>query len=197
MKKSDTQPLSHKDLKILLVTGNARKVWQAQSVLDEFGIQVENQSVGIDEIQSFDPEQIAIAKAKSAYDALHRPLIACDYFYSIPALKGFPGGYMSDIDSWFESEDFLALMKGKEDRSILLTDTVVYIDEASEKVFTSIFKAKIIDKPRGAGKFSHERVTVYDGKNKTIAECIDDGEHSRDMSKSAFRKFGEWYQQNG
>ena len=31
------------------------------------------------------------------------------------------------------------------------------------------------------------------GSDKTIAEHIDAGEHARDMTKSAWKKFGEWY----
>lgn len=179
--------------KILFITGNKRKIWQAETCLSPFGIEIEAQDLDVHEIQSPDPLEISHAKAEAAYKLAKQPLVICDHSWSAPALKGFPGGYMKDANHWFEPEDFLALMKDKTDKSITLTETVVYTDGKTMKEFSVLFPAHFIDEIRGQGSVSMERVVAFDGNTKTIAEAIDAGEHAREMLKSAWNKFGEWF----
>ena len=178
---------------ILFVTGNDRKIWQAKHVLEPYGITIEQEEVEVDEIQHHEPEQIAIQKARDAFAIVQKPLVVCDHFWRFHALKGFPGGYMKDINQWFAAEDFLALMKNKKDRSVTLSELVVYIDREQIKSFGVEYKAKIIHEARGKGRVAGEQVTVFEGSDKTIAEHIDNGEHARPMDKSAWKLFGEWY----
>lgn len=181
--------------KILFITGNKRKVWQAQDRLEQFGIEVEQADLDTVEIQAHDPIKITIAKAEFAYEHFKRPLVVCDHSWSFHALKGFPGGYMKDMNLWLETEDWLALMKSKKDRTVTLTEMVVYIDGDVTKHFEGIFPARIIDEPRGTGYHSSERITVFDGYDVTIAEQVDKGEHARDMTNSAWQHFGAWYKE--
>lgn len=178
---------------VLFVTGNKRKVWQANTTLESFGIQVQQIKLDVAEIQSHNPTEIAITKAKSAFELVQKPLIVCDHAWAIHALNGFPGGYMKDINEWFTADDFLALMRDKTDRSVTLTETIVYTDGESSKTFSVDFKGHIGFDSRGVGSVSGERVTYFDGSDKTIAENIDEGNHARAMEKSAWVLFGEWY----
>lgn len=180
---------------ITIVTGNKRKIWQAESSLNPLGITLMPVNLEIHEIQSNDPVEISRAKAKEAYSQLRKPLLICDHSWAILALNGFPGGYIKDVNNWFTTEDYLALMKGKKDRTIILTETVVYIDDQEERVFSVKYPGQIIHESRGKGQHSSERVVVFEGRTKTSAEHIDDGEHARDMDKSAWKKFGEWYKE--
>ena len=94
---------------ILFVTGNNRKIKEAQSSCDLFEIKVVSQPLDIDEIQDHDPIKITKRKAEDAFSQIKAPLIVNDAFWSIPALNGFPGGYMKDITEWFEAQDFINL----------------------------------------------------------------------------------------
>lgn len=178
---------------IVFVTGNERKVWQAKSVLEEMSIALEQKDVEMHEVQSHNPELIAIEKAKTAYVAVKQSLVVCDHSWSFTALKGFPGGYMKDINSWFEAEDFLALLSNKTDRSVTMTELVVFTNGSTTKTFSMKFPGKVANSPRGVGKVPCERVVIFDGESRTIAECIDAGDHARDMGKSAWKLFGDWY----
>ena len=179
--------------KILFVTGNARKAWQAEDILKPLGIAVEVKDLDITEIQADDPLAITQAKAQAAYEQLKQPLFVCDHSWSVPALNGFPGGYMKNAHHWFSAEDWLTLMATKQDRSIILTESIVYIDGEQIKTFSATFPAHIIDEPRGEGEVPMEKITVFDGETETIAERVDKREHSRKTEDSAYRKFGEWY----
>ena len=184
--------------KIIFVTNNPRKIEQTQAALEKFGVTVEQRAVDIMEIQAHDPLDIAKAKARAAFDVVGEPIIVGDDSWSIPALKGFPGGYANDINKWFETEDWLALMKEKTDRTQYLTETIVYFDGQTMEIFSEQFTSRFIDEPRGTGHHAVERVTVFEGSDLTIAEAIDTRVDSRDLSKSAMSKFGEWYsKQNG
>ena len=98
-------------MKIYFITGNARKVGEAKLACELAGIEIVQQQVEIDEIQSTVPHAISIDKAEKAYNLIKKPLVVTDTFWRIPALNGFPGAYMKDIANWFSSEDFLSLME--------------------------------------------------------------------------------------
>lgn len=178
---------------ILFITGNERKVWQANDVLKQFNVTVNAKELPIVEIQSHEPKDIVLAKAAAAFKLVGQPLIVCDHSWSFSALNGFPGGYMKDMNYWLEPSDFLALMHDKEDRAVMLTEWIVYTDGVRIESFAAEFRGKVIQEPRGKGHVACERVVVYDGSTKTIAEHIDAGEHARDMDDSAWVKFGKWY----
>ncbi|CAN5382233.1 XTP/dITP diphosphatase [soil metagenome] len=178
---------------VLIVTGNKRKIWQATSCLEPLGISVEARDVEIDEIQAHDPIKISLAKARAAFEAVGKPLVICDHSWSFKALNGFPGGYMKDVNQWFEPEDWLALMHGKQERAVVLTEVVVYIDDDGVRTFSADFPGHVLQEARGIGSVSMERVVAFDGTEKTIAEHIDAAEHARDMAHSAWAKFGAWF----
>lgn len=163
----------------MFITGNKQKVWQANDALKQYGIQVEAKALDVVEIQSHDPLKVALAKAKSAYELAGEPVVICDLSWSIPALNGFPGAYMKDINHWFTPEDFLNLMKDKADQSLTLKETIVYTDGATAEHFSADFPAKFTYEPRGEHEDPDAKVIIYDGRNKTIADQGCRGRRSR------------------
>ncbi|PID33029.1 hypothetical protein CR969_02905 [Candidatus Saccharibacteria bacterium] len=136
----------------VFVTGNQYKMIEAEAAFRSYGLDFEIESLDIDEIQHHEPLKITEAKARAAYEILNRPVIVHDSNWSIPALNGFPGGYMKDVDSWFEPGDFIDLMKDKADKSINLLDTIAYFDGKKLKIFVEKIQAEFIDEPRGGGQ---------------------------------------------
>src|SRR5690606_29960758 len=109
-------------MKITLISGNKRKIHHATHALAKFGIDIEVKDVDLSEMQGTDPVEIITTKARDAYKKFKTPLIVSDHSWSIPSLGGFQGPYMKHVNEWFEPEDFLALLKDKEDRSAVLTE---------------------------------------------------------------------------
>ncbi len=182
---------------ITVVTGNKKKLWQAQTVFEPMGITAHSEDVQIHEIQSPDGDvhgvEIAREKARAAFAALARPLIVCDQYWEIPALGGFPGPYMKDIDKYLKAEDILAMMADKDDREINLYENVVYADGDITKDFTAVYPGRLATEPRGSDGQPSGRLIIYDGTDLTIAEHRERGEHARDMNQSAWKLFGEWF----
>ncbi len=200
VKKDSTQDMPKS---LAFVTGSASKMRELQAACRPFGIKIEQLELPVDEIQSDNAEDVAIKKAKEAYRlaGAGRPVLVNDSFWSILALRGFPGAYMDSVASWFRPEDFLKLMEGKSDRDVVLTQTWVYYDGKRPKIFTQEFRGTIANVPRGKG-LSIDQIVFLAGDTKTIAErnssaspddAIGAPTPSANPKESAATTFAGWY----
>lgn len=179
---------------LALVTGNQDKFRDAQAVLHEFGIELEQLDLPVDEIQGFDTEKIAVHQAKEAYRLARRPVVVQDTFWNILALRGFPGAYMRYVSGWLRAEEFLALMADKTDRTVIRTHTVVYYDGKRSKVFAKDFPGVIAEEPRGESPYSIDKIVISAGQTKTLAEIREEsGVSSIHTKDSAWYEFARWY----
>jgi non-canonical purine NTP pyrophosphatase (RdgB/HAM1 family) len=177
-------------MKILLATGNDRKLGEARLACDDFGIEVEQIKLNIDEIQHHDVIEISRHKASEAFKKAGRPVTVTDTSWKIPALNGFPGGYMKEVSGWFEPEDFISLIKSKEDKRICFVETIIYTDDKITKIFSKEYWGEITDNPRGDGE-SVEQVAMFDGY--TIAERHNHGKFSHDPKDYIWYEFADWF----
>lgn len=175
---------------IVLVTSNKRKLGEAKAALKDFDIEVQNKQFDINEIQSRDPIVIAKHKAREAFRLAGEPITITDTSWDIPALNGFPGGYMKDIADWLMPTDFLNLLKDKDDRSISFTETIVYCDGQQTKVFSEKFIGRIAEKPRGSGN-SIGQLAEFNGF--TISERERQGRFSHEPKDYIWYKFAQWF----
>ena len=175
---------------ILFATTNDRKIREARAACKQFDINVKQVKLNIDEIQSHNPQIIAKRKAQTAYSLIQKPIVVTDTYWNIPALQGFPGGYMKDIAEWFRPEDFLNLIKNKSDKRISFTESIVYKDKTRTKIFSKEFWGVFSDKSKGSGN-SIEQVAEFNGY--TIGECRDQGKLSHDPKDYIWSEFAKWY----
>lgn len=180
---------------VLFATGNSRKIQEADTTLSAYGISVKPVKIEIDEIQHYDPVEITKAKARAAYDVTHEPVVVSDTSWEIPALGGFPGGYMKDISAWFDAEDWLSLMVRHNDKTIYCHEHVAYFDGEQMQHFVSTYKGSFIDEPRGRvdADESIERVVILYG-DLTMAEQLAKGDiASAGEVLEHWQQFGNWY----
>lgn len=184
---------------VYFATSNQEKIQIAQTICQEANITVKPIKLDIDEIQGEDPELIVRDKAQRAYEQLGMPVVVSDDTWDIPALKGFPGAYMKSINYWFTPDDFLRLMDGVENRTIILHQYLAYTDGNVTEVFKNDIPGRIINEARGKSEKSpNMTVTVLDSDNgKTIAEVFEQGEEAvvaRYKNRpDAWHGFIEWY----
>ena len=180
---------------ILYITSNQNKIVTATRLLEPFGVKVEGLKVdGIIEPQTENIEEISIIKAKQAFEKVKKPLIVSDGSWIIPALKGFPGPYMAFVNKWFTSEDFLNLMKEKDNREIILRECVTYIDKDQIKTFISDTKALFVEKESGKAT-PIDQVISFREDGKTIAQCENEG-LPRIPQSDLWDEVGEWLKTN-
>src|SRR3989344_1859797 len=176
-------------MKIIFVTGNSRKVGEAKAACDNFGIDVIQQAIDIDEIQSENPKKVSEHKARQAFSAVEKPLVVTDTFWNIPALNGFPGAYMSEVAKWFSADDFLNLLSRKKDKRIMFSENITFIDDREIRQFSREYWGKIVS-PRGKG-LSIEEVAEFEGH--TIGERREQGGFSHKPEDYVWSDFAKWY----
>ena len=178
-------------MKVLLGSGNARKLGEARLGCAPYGISVELVAVAFREMQSTDPVAIAVDKSRQAFAQVGRPVLVADTFWAIPALNGFPGAYMKEVTRWFGPQDFLNLLAPYANRRILLTETVVFVAADGEtQVFCGEYWGEITPEPRGDG-LPVEQVVAFGGE--TIAERRNRGLFSHDPEEFIWAEFARWY----
>ena len=180
---------------ILFATGNSRKITEAAATLAPFDITVEPVRVQIDEIQHHDPTEITKAKARAAYAAAGKPVVVSDTSWAIPALGGFPGGYMKDVSIWWNADNWLDIMRSQADKRILCLEHVAYYDGNELQHFVQQYEGRFIDEARGRVDDAEaiERVVILYG-NKTMAEQLADGDiASAGEELGHWLQFGEWF----
>jgi len=180
---------------ILFITTNQNKIAIANKLLEPFGITVKGLEVnGIIEPQTEDIVVISKSKAQQAYEKVQEPLLVSDVSWIIPALNGFPGPYMAYVNKWFTSQDFLNLMKDKENKEIILRECVTYIDKDQTESFISETKGFFVDKEYGKAT-PIDQVISFREDGKTIAQCVDEG-IIRIPQGDLWNKVGEWLKAN-
>ncbi|MDR2063799.1 MAG: hypothetical protein LBQ02_03365 [Candidatus Nomurabacteria bacterium] len=180
--------------KLIFVTGNQRKIDNVKPIFDKYGIDFMAVAVDIHEIQHHDPMEITKAKVIAAYDIIKKPVLVNDTSWSIPALNGFPGGYMKDVNHWFTAEDWLNIMKNKTDRTIIAQEKTAFYDGQSLKLFEEDVSGFFLDQPRGKCDTKLELVvSLYDGIS--IAEHYEmEKKHGRQLfHREHWVEFAKWY----
>lgn len=180
---------------LLFATGNPRKIHEARTTLAQFGLDVEPIKLSFDEIQHHDPAEITKAKARAAYALTQKPVVVSDTSWSIPALGGFPGGYMKDVGVWWQADNWLDVMAGQQDKRILCLEHVAYYDGETLRHFEEVYEGQFVAEARGRidDDESFERVVVLYG-DKTMAEQLADGSvASAGETLGHWRQFGEWF----
>ncbi len=183
---------------VVFATGNARKIKEASDTLLPFGIELDPTKIEIDEIQHSNPAKITKAKVRAAYNVLQQPVVVSDTSWSIPALSGFPGGYMKDVAAWWQAEDWLAIMSRHDDKTIYCLEHVAYFDGKELKHFEQRYTGRFISEIRGVVSIdeSIESVVILYG-DKTMTEQLEQaGIASAGEKLNHWVQFGEWYSEH-
>lgn len=163
-------------MKLNFVTGNANKFAVAKSICNLHDIDLEQLVLDIDEIQGEDPEVIIRDKAKKAFEIVGKPIVVSDDSWHFSALNGFPGAYMKSINHWFTPQDFLNLLRDKDDRSAIIIKLLAFYDGKEMIIFRKDSAGQISHIPRGESEIPLRRVYVSDHDDGlTLAELDNNG----------------------
>lgn len=76
---------------LLFATGNNVKFRMATETCKRYGLELQQISLDLPEIQAHDGETVARDKALRVFEELQKPIIVSDDSWLIPGLKNFPG----------------------------------------------------------------------------------------------------------
>lgn len=180
---------------LLYITSNQHKVETANKHLEPFGLTVEGMKIdGIIEPQAESAAEISESKAKQAFEKVKKPLIVSDGSWMITALNGFPGPYMAFVNKWFTTQDFLNLMKDKENKEIVLRESVTYIDENQIKTFVADTKGLLLEEASGHAT-PLDQIMTFREDRKSAAQCNDEN-LVRIPQNELWEDVGKWLKEN-
>ncbi len=180
---------------LLFATTNDEKFAAAKAVLETHGIKVTQLDLDIDEIQGEDSVKIALDKSVKAYQKAGQPVVITDDSWAYHGLGGFPGAYMHAVNEWFSRDIWNKIAKIVTDRSITLTQHLVYYDGTTQKLFTANINGKFIEEPRGDSVHPSLCLAVMDGDDGlTVAEALSTAKKRDERAVAkVWQQFAAWF----
>ena len=173
---------------IFLVTGNPKKLKEWQAMMPE-DIDFESVDIDLTEIQSDDPEEIVVDKAKRAYAAAGKPVVVEDVSAGLEKLHGLPGPFIKYFVKSLGG-DALYQLAGREGERATISCTIAYYDGQNVITARGDVHGTIVA-PRGDDKFFFDITFVPDGETQTYAEMSLEKKNSLSHRHKAVQLFLE------
>lgn len=158
-------------MQIVFVTGNEYKFEVAKKALEGLDVELIQHDLETPEIQSMEVEEVASFSAKWASHQLQKPVVLTDAGYYIEALRGFPGPFIKFTNKWLTAQDYLNLMKGKKNRTVITKDCVAYCEPGKEPyTITAEVKATIAEKAGAKGTTPINEIYIPAGFDRVESE---------------------------
>ena len=187
---------------LYFVSNNLHKYSEIKSMLDDKIIDLDLKFCKQDiiEIQDEKIENIAMEKAKSAYNIVKKPILIEDDGLFINSLNGFPGQYSKFILKSIGNIGIIRLLKGSSDRSAYFKSIFVYNDG----IIVKVFYGKIIGKISSTiteGGWGYDPIFIPLNRNNkkdiTFAKLSQiNKKNELSHRRIAFYKFINWFNQN-
>ncbi len=189
---------------ITFVTSNAHKARAVLKYTEPFGVQVVHKTLPLVEPQADTIEEVALSKARQAYQYCHAPVLVEDGGFCVDELSGFPGPYTKYVLQTIGVAGLLKLARDLPTRTCMFRSVMVYMDE-NEQAHTFVddrgvgILADTIDSTPCPEAWSELwRIFIPAGSTKPLtalsaqerAEAL--GEWQRE---SVYTRFGAWYRE--
>ena len=170
---------------VVFVTGNANK---ARYFSELVGMDIPHQKADVPEIQSLNPEEVVIAKAKAAFLELGRPVIVEDTSLIIETMGRLPGTFIKWFIDELSMEKLCRLADSDPLRKAAASAIFAYYDGNDLRLFKGSIVGSIAQDPRGSSGFGWNAIFIPDGAEKTLGE-MDDAEFKKYYGK--IKRFDE------
>lgn len=174
---------------ILFITGNNKKAEEVRAIT---GLNVVAKNLDISEIQSLSVEDVAKAKALSAFQITSCPIIVDDTGMNIDALNGLPGALVVWFLDILKPEGILKLLANERNRKASVSTCIAYADKTGVLAFTGTIYGEITSSLKGENGFGYDPIFIPNGYGKTYAEMTSDEKNQISMRKIALLKFKEF-----
>jgi XTP/dITP diphosphohydrolase len=177
--------------KIIFATGNANKVREANDILSQAGIIVEQNNCGYPELQEDELEPIASFGARWAADKLNNEVMVDDSGLFIEALGGFPGPYSAYVFDTIGNARILKLMEGETNRRAVFRCVIGYCRPGGEPyLFSGEVAGEIADGIRGSGGFGYD--PIFEVGGVTFGEMGEEEKDRLSHRYAALSEFALW-----
>jgi len=168
---------------MIFATGNHNKLKEFESIL---GIKLNHSDLDLIEIQSVDIEEVAIHKAKQAYELLKEPVIVEDTGLYFEELNGLPGALVKFFIKKLTLDQICSLLK--DNRKAKAVTCIAYFDGKEVQIFKGETKGEITTEPRGTNGFGWDPIFIPEGYTQTFAEITSEEKEHKFMRREAIEK---------
>ncbi len=182
---------------ICYVTSNDGKFEEVSGFIEknEPSIKIKQFKTDIEEIQSLDQKEIAIDKARKAFELIKKPLLIDDSAIYFEKYNNFPGTLSKYISLGIGIEGIKKLIDEKDKAYFMLH--MIYIDDPEN---ITIFEGKCegtLTKPKelsGCPTLPYDCIFIPNGIDKTYAQIRNTPEGDKYLYRlQALQKFLKWY----
>lgn len=177
---------------LTFLSTNKHKVHLAQNNLFPLGVTFHQDIFPFIEIQSDNPTDITIDKARQAFKDLQKPIFVTDDSWYMTALNGFPGPYMRHVNGKLKEGEFLRLMQPYENREIILHRVLCYIDKNGSKTFEDKIFGEILKEATDYGDVPLLNIISFLPSHKSVAQAWNEGTQEL-PHETIWRDFATWY----
>jgi XTP/dITP diphosphohydrolase len=131
-------------------------------------------------------EEVAIHKAKQAYELLKEPVIVEDTGLYFEELNGLPGALVKFFVKKLTLEQICLLVK--ENRKATAITCIAYFNGKELKTFKGETRGEIAKEPRGTNGFGWDPIFIPEGYNQTFAEITPEEKEYKFMRKEAIKQ---------
>jgi len=131
------------------VTSNPHKFREAETILEEYGIEVKWVNLKYPELQADTLEEVVLHSLRWLKKKIEEPFFIEDAGLFIHSLKGFPGPYSSYVFRTIGNEGILRLMKGIKEREATFRSVIGLVIEDKPYTFRGETQGYIADSARG------------------------------------------------
>jgi len=179
---------------LYFATENKGKFERISSVLKEHGIDLEQKKMKLEEPESDSLREIALAKAKQAFEKIKQPLITEDTGCYFEAYKGFPGPHTKWAFEKLGYPGLFKLLSGKS-KKCFFHSVICFTDSPeSHQFFEAKWHGKITTKvsPKNPGSYPYSRIFIPEGQKITSVEMSSQEKNKISQRGIAAHALGNW-----
>ncbi|MHA1269833.1 MAG: non-canonical purine NTP pyrophosphatase [Candidatus Helarchaeota archaeon] len=179
------------------ITSNNWKLKIANNYASNYNLNFNQINIKLKEIQSEDIIEIAIEKAKSAYNIINKEYIIEESCFSIEKLNGFPGSYTSYIEKTLGLKNIYKILKNLRVKIVEYTSILVFHNGNNNfKIFKARIRGNLIKKFT-EGQFFSE-IFIPFGFTESLYNLTNDNKKldlfvRKTSEINSYSKFIKWY----
>lgn len=172
----------------VFVTSNPNKWQEAQRIL---GYAIERVEVELDEVQAETVVEVALFKARAAFEKLRRPVIVEDAGVELFGLGGFPGPYIKYWEKLGGLASICRAADGLGDRRVRAVCALGICSETGSDVVEGAVEGLLSLQPRGQSGFGWDAIFVPKGEGRTFGEMSAAEKDARSHRRKAWELLRE------
>lgn len=157
---------------LVFVTGNRHKYNEISAILKDAGIKLYMKELPIEEPDLSRIEDIAVHKARQAFEKTGKQVITEDTGVYFTAYNNFPGHLAKRIYQGIGLKGLITLIKTAKHKRAYFKTVICYKDKKEEKIFSGTMEGTLLTKPRepNAERLPYEKLFVPTGHRKAVVE---------------------------